>query len=175
MRIGTLTGVALAALALGGCATGSGEAVQASGSASAVDGRPAGPIGLGVSPQPARESVIVTHALIPEPGFVVIHETDAAGDVVVPGSLGSAPLSAGDNRGVRVTLDRATRAGETLVAMLHRDTDGDGAYEFGPGSTGVDTPLLLNGTEPVVAAFTITEPAPDKDGSPANPGLRVGG
>ena len=38
--------------------------------------------------------------------------------------------------------------------MLHNDTGRKGKYEFGPGHTNVDKPLMFNG-KPVIKSFKI--------------------
>ncbi|QQG38266.1 MAG: hypothetical protein HYS26_01820 [Candidatus Kaiserbacteria bacterium] len=61
------------------------------------------------------------------PGFFVIHE-DQSGQVGA--MLGaSALLPAGENRDVAVNLSRTSRDGETLRAVLHSDTNGNGLFD----------------------------------------------
>jgi plastocyanin len=80
---------------------------------------------------------------------VVVHE-DAGG---APGAdIGNSQLLIGTNENVQIALDRDTSAGETLHAMLHRDADDDGVYDF----PGVDVPLKDAQDQVLVAAFQIT-------------------
>lgn len=78
-------------------------------------------------------------------GFVVIHESNAAGKPIAPSSVGFTRVTAGEHHDVTVVLNRPAEPGEKLYAMLHHDTGKAGVYEFGPGSTNVDTPVVVNG------------------------------
>ena len=77
---------------------------------------------------------VVTAAFVdlPAPGFLVLHDAkllsgDAFGSVIGVTEL----LPAGNHTDVRVRLTRALAgANETLVAMPHRDTNGNGVYDF---------------------------------------------
>ena len=91
-------------------------------------------------------------------GYIVLHAV-ADGEPVVPESLGHAMVMAGENTGVAVVVPMALSAGTELVAMLHAETNGNGVYDFGPGMTDVDTPVLLNGA-PVTAMPAIEQCAP---------------
>ncbi|MBC8130078.1 MAG: hypothetical protein H7Y08_07115 [Rhizobiaceae bacterium] len=84
-------------------------------------------------------------------GYIVIHEV-ANGVPVVPGSLAHAPVLAGDNDDLAVTLDAPLTPGAGYVAMLHVETNGNSTYDFGEGSTDVDTPVLDDG-EPEMEMF----------------------
>lgn len=152
MPVKPIVAASVAAL-LAGCASMMMEEEQQTASASAPASEGAPP-GLSVSDQPASSSIVVGRASMPEDGFVVIHATDANGDIVVPESVGSAPVSAGVNRSVAVPLDEPAESGETYVAMLHYDDNDNGVYEFGPGSTEVDLPVTVDGG-PVVAAINV--------------------
>ncbi|EYD70826.1 DUF7282 domain-containing protein [Limimaricola hongkongensis] len=88
-------------------------------------------------------------------GYIVLHEV-ADGAPVVPESIGHAMVMAGENTDVTVTIPEALPAGTELVAMLHTESNGNGIYDFGPGMTDVDTPVLANGA-PVTAMFTVPE------------------
>ncbi|MGJ3264584.1 MAG: DUF7282 domain-containing protein [Salinarimonas sp.] len=90
---------------------------------------------------------------IDEPGFLVLHAV-VGGEVVVPASIGHVMVPAGTTADVTVTADYPLAAGEDYIAMLHYDTDGDGAYEFGEGSTDVDGPALNAEGQPYVKPFT---------------------
>lgn len=97
-------------------------------------------------------TIIVPSVTLAEDGFVVIH-TVLDGQPVVPESIGHAMLSAGKHEDVAVEVNFDPVAGESYVVMLHSDTDGDGTYAFGLGSTDVDTPMKKNG-EVVAKQFT---------------------
>lgn len=97
-------------------------------------------------------TITIPSVTLAEDGFVVIH-TVLDDQPVVPESIGHAMVSAGKHENVAVEVNFDPVAGESYVVMLHEDTDGDGVYEFGPGSTDVDTPVTKNG-EVVLKQFT---------------------
>lgn len=76
-------------------------------------------------------SVVVQSVTMSEGGFVTIHDSsllagDALGSVVGVSSF----LSAGSHETVTVALDEQPTDGETLIAMPHRDTNGNQMYDF---------------------------------------------
>ena len=67
---------------------------------------------------------VVTGAVyLAAPGYLVIH--DQSGTLL--GS--SALLPARQSNNIKVTLSRAVKDGEKLMAMLHSDTDGNGSFD----------------------------------------------
>ena len=100
-------------------------------------------------------SVTVASVTAEQDGFIVIHRANADGSgPLVPSSIGHSQVGAGANSDVQVTLDESVGEGDTLFAMLHVDSNGNGVYEFGPGSTDVDTPVAVDGNV-VVTPFTV--------------------
>jgi hypothetical protein len=86
---------------------------------------------------------------IPEAGFLVIH-ADAPDQPM----LGHAPLQAGVNQSVSVTLERDPAVGETLIAMLHEDAGIAGQFEpeiDEPLATAEGAALVGPGGEELVA------------------------
>ncbi|MCP1199870.1 hypothetical protein [Notoacmeibacter sp. MSK16QG-6] len=79
-------------------------------------------------------------------GYLVVHD-DAAG--APPASLGHIAVQPGSTE--NVSIDLTGEPGSGLSLMLHEETNGNTTYDFGPGSTDVDTPMTVNG-EPVVKA-----------------------
>jgi len=77
-------------------------------------------------------------------GYLVIH-TILDGAPIVPASIGHAPVMAGDNADLAVTIAYDFVAGETYFAMLHEETNGNDTYDFGEGMTDVDTPVMSGG------------------------------
>lgn len=82
-------------------------------------------------------------------GFVVVHATDTAGDVVLTPPLGLTYLEAGEHMDVAVELDTdlldeyGYGAGpKAVVPMLHVDANEDGAYQFPDGG---DVPVMADG------------------------------
>ena len=77
--------------------------------------------------------------LIDMDGFVVLHEVEN-GEIVLPDAIGHAAVSAGTTENVTLTADMPLEEGREYHAMIHYDTNDNGEYEFGEGSTDVDTP-----------------------------------
>jgi len=93
-------------------------------------------------------SVLVDSAVLPEGGYVVIHESDDGAPGPVLGH--SSYLSAGTSSDVTVALDSPIQSDQELIAMAHMD-DGDQTYEF----PNADGPYTTNGS-PVIDAAQIT-------------------
>jgi hypothetical protein len=101
---------------------------------------------------PANQ-VVIAEVVNPADGFIVIHEDDGAGGI--GGVIGaSALLEAGTSTDVVVTLDREAVDGETLYAMLHSDSNGNGVYEF--PTDGLDGPVLDIDDAVIAPAFTVS-------------------
>jgi hypothetical protein len=84
-------------------------------------------------------SVTFPSVLIDKDGFVVLHQVEN-GEIVLPAAIGHAAVPTGTTENVTVTADMPLEAGREYHAMIHYDTNGNGEYEFGEGSTDVDTP-----------------------------------
>lgn len=120
-------------------------------------------------------SVTVASAALPDGGFVTIHNSilvDSKGDIVrerrrfLESVVGvSAALDAGDHRDIAVDLftgvpgrefeQEALREDQTLIAMPHFDTDGDGQYDFVCSEGEKDGPYTRDG-EAVVDDANVT-------------------
>ena len=109
-------------------------------------------------------SVSVASATLPDSGFVVLEEAGPNGSVVGV----SLPLGPGTHEG-RVTLrgvpgatPNVTRLGAntTLVATLHRDSDGDGRFD-GLVAPDTDGAYAANGT-PVADRARVTVPPAER-------------
>lgn len=99
--------------------------------AQAPNGDPASGLRVGsdaiyVADQMPGNSIEVGFVVLREPGFVVIHsdEDENPGEILGESVL----INAGENDNIpRVALNRETRDGETLFAMLH-DDNGDRVF-----------------------------------------------
>ncbi|NLV12074.1 DUF7282 domain-containing protein [Haloarcula argentinensis] len=103
------------------------------------DGRivEAGTASVSISDQESTGSeVVVDSAQLSDGGFIAIHAGNASGDVVG----NSEYLGAGSHEDVTITLDEPMDEDFTAVAMPHRDTNGNEAYDF-PGD---DSPYTSN-------------------------------
>ncbi|GGK75741.1 DUF7282 domain-containing protein [Haloarcula sebkhae] len=126
------------------------------------DGRiiEAGTASVSISDQESTGSeVVVDSAQLSDGGFIAIHAGNASGDVVG----NSEYLGAGSHEDVTITLDEPMDEDFTAVAMPHRDTNGNEAYDF-PGD---DSPYSQNGSAVTDSAnVTIVEEqteAPDTE------------
>lgn len=117
------------------------------------------------------KSVVVEMATLPEGGYIVIHSIDdgSPGDVlghseyIEPGSVSS----------FTVSLDSPISEDQSLIAMLHKDTDDDQTYGFpdadGPYMDDSGTAVIDNGKITVVGdgeqkAASVTFADQDSDG-----------
>ncbi len=87
--------------------------------------------GVEVGDQTANPANVVTiaAATLVGNGFVVIHEQNADGTLSSTTIGSSALLTAGRSLNIAITLSRNAVNGETLYAMLHSDTNGNGVYD----------------------------------------------
>ena len=98
-------------------------------------------------------TITVASVDMPAAGFVAVH-SDAGGS---PGPVigTSRLLSPGTSTDVRITLDSPLTADTDLYPMVHIDTNGNGAYEFGQVD-GVDGPALTAGGDVAVVGAAVT-------------------
>lgn len=111
-------------------------------------------------------TVTVDAVFVPEGGFVTIHDStllegDALGSVVgvsdylEPGYYENVEVTLyGDVPGADFQQDRLTE-GETLIAMPHLDSNGNGTYDFLTTNGSEDGPYTVDG-EAVVEAGDVT-------------------
>ena len=100
----------------------------------------------------APDKVTIGEVVAAAPGYIVIHEADASGDIVVDPAIGFAAVEAGINTDVEVTLTRDAVDGETLFAMLHTEDNANTTYD-GPG---VDLPVLDADEMIITPAFVVS-------------------
>jgi len=109
-----------------------------------------------VADQKPGDSVVVSLAETKEGGYVVIHESvnGTPGTIIGHSTL----LPAGESNTITVPLDRTSKNGEELIAMLHND-NGNGVY------TEADDPTRDSSGNPVHMRFQIADDASDVDAS----------
>ena len=73
-------------------------------------------------------------------GYVVVHD-EGAGEP--PASLGHATVGEGETGNLSIEL--TGELGPNASLMLHEETNDNDTYDFGPGSTDVDTPVSTAG------------------------------
>ena len=116
----------------------------------------------------AGGTVSVARVTSPGPGWIVVHsQHNGEPDAII----GSTAVPAGTSRGVIVPVD-ASRATETLYAMLHVDAGTPGVFEF----PGPDIPAAVSG-QVVPPSFSIAlTPGPGpEDGAALHTGASVAG
>jgi LPXTG-motif cell wall-anchored protein len=122
-----------------------------------------------------NNTITVAKATISQDGWIAVHKAGPDGQLLLTPLVGIAPINAGDNANVVVTLTEPVAAGAPLWPMLHIDAGAIGAYEF-PG--GPDVPVVANGM-PVMQQIAVQGaggPAqlPNTGGQDAPLGLLVG-
>jgi PGF-CTERM protein len=130
--------------------------------ARAVDAAALGAAGAASLAHPANVSisnqisggttVVVDEVYVVDGGFVTVHDATVTkgGAETFSSVLGTSTyLESGVQENVTVTLDQPITNGSTLVAMLHRGTDGDRSYDFVSSNGQDDGPYVF--TDEIVA------------------------
>ena len=86
-------------------------------------------------------------------GYLVIHAM-SDGAPVVPASIGHVMVPQGVHTDLPVTINYPFVSGESYMAMLHVETNGNDTYDFAAGMTDVDTPVMQDGGI-VASVFTV--------------------
>jgi PGF-CTERM protein len=103
-------------------------------------------------------TVVVDRVDMSEGGFVALHDATLFDGEVLGSVIGhSEYLEAGVHENVEITLNERHTSGETIVAMPHRDTDGDEAYTFVESEGEADGPYTAAGGAVVDTASTTVE------------------
>lgn len=116
-------------------------------------------------------TIVVESVDLSEPGFVTIHDASLfAGETFGSVAGTSAYLEAGHHEDVEITLENPVNESQTVVAMAHRDTDGDEAYTFVESGGENDGPFVANGSAVVDTAHAsvnavVTVSDQESDGS----------
>jgi hypothetical protein len=104
---------------------------------------------------PVNGQIVIERALLTRNGWIVIHASGADGSIELNSNLGYAPIEAGTNIKIAITLSEEVEAGAIIWAMLHLDAGEAGVYEF---PNGPDVPVVVSGM-PVMQKITLTEGA----------------
>jgi plastocyanin len=119
----------------------------------------------------AGDSVTVASASLEEGGFIVIHTSALLDGNPIESVIGvSSYLDAGDHENIEVTLDEPIEEDQTLIAMAHRDTNENQAYDFSDTGGAEDGPYLAAEGEAVVQPADITLESDDTDGEDGTDG-----
>ena len=104
---------------------------------------------LKVMDQPVvGNKIIIPEVLAAADGWLVVHNDDGSGGIVLPGIIGKTLVKKGMNMNVEVMLDASETymAGQNLFPMLHLDNGIIGQYEF-DGASAFDGPEIF-GNDP---------------------------
>jgi PGF-CTERM protein len=97
------------------------------------------------------ETVTVDSTTLPDGGYIAIHASDDGSPGAVVGH--SSYLDAGTSEDVEITLEEPVSEDQELIAMAHKETNGNEQYEF-PGNDG---PYTAEGSAVVDGAqITVT-------------------
>lgn len=122
---------------------------------------------VSITEQTAEESngthtVTVSGTYVADGGFVALHEGSASGDIIgvsdyLEGSSSSSP-DQGFHSGIEIELD-SPLSDTTVIAMPHRDTNGDGLFTFVPNA-GTDIPYFRGESDvPVIDSASVEAPS----------------
>ena len=76
----------------------------------------------------SESSVNVGSVTAEKDGYLVVHRTDFTG--TIPGTvIGHAPVKAGENTDVAITLEKKAGPGAKLIVMLHEEGDNDTDFD----------------------------------------------
>lgn len=112
-----------------------------------------GPNAIYVAEQWPGKELVINIVNIASPGYVVIHESNDGKPGAIIGN--SALIETAEVKNIKVTLKRAAKDGEELIAMLHTEK---GVAGFDPTA---DLPVLDIDGNPIHAIFQVDANAPD--------------
>ncbi|WP_135827634.1 DUF7282 domain-containing protein [Halorussus halobius] len=101
------------------------------------------------------EMLVVDSVTVPEGGFVVIHEENWEGAPLSTVLGSSVYLDAGTHEDVELSLARPLEESQTVVAMLHSDTNDNRVLDFVLSSGNLDGPIVED-ESPVVDDAEVT-------------------
>jgi len=111
--------------------------------------------------EPNTTTVVLERVVVPEGGFLVIHEArNVSGDYASAENVSVGPvvgnstyLEPGEHSNVVVELNETISESQTLVAMPHRDTNDNQQYEFPEA----DDPYTMDGAPVIETAYIIVD------------------
>ena len=99
-------------------------------------------------------AVVFPSVRIDKDGYVVIHAVED-GQPVIPASIGHTAVPSGTTENVSVEVEGGAMEGTDYVAMIHYETNDNDTYDFGEGSTDVDTPGMRPDDTPYALPFSV--------------------
>lgn len=104
------------------------------------------------------DKLTISNVNVTQQSWIVLHRDNGSGGPVVPEIISKPKLvPQGESTNVTIQLKAGVKIedGETVWAMLHKDTNSLGMYEF-DGESGIDVPITNDAGEIVMDAFTVT-------------------
>lgn len=104
------------------------------------------------------DKLTISNVDVTQQSWIVLHRDNGSGGPVVPEIISKPKLlKKGESTNVTIQLKAGVEIedGETIWAMLHKDTNRLGEYEF-DGESGIDVPITNDAGEIVMDAFTVT-------------------
>ncbi|PIR45171.1 MAG: hypothetical protein COV10_00645 [Candidatus Vogelbacteria bacterium CG10_big_fil_rev_8_21_14_0_10_51_16] len=89
--------------------------------------------------QKPGSEVKVGLAILAEPAFLVVHREEDSAPGAIVGVSGL--LTVGTHSDLSISLSRAAQSGETLYVMAHRDTNGNGIFDYAADAS-LDVPSV---------------------------------
>lgn len=99
-------------------------------------------------------AIVFPSVRIDKDGYVVIHAVEN-GEAVIPASIGHTAVHTGTTENVSVEVEGGAMEGTDYVAMIHYETNDNDTYDFGDGSTDVDTPGMRPDNTPYALPFSV--------------------
>lgn len=91
-------------------------------------------------------SVVVDSARLDEGGFVTIHDSSLTNGAPLESVRGTSEyLEVGSVQNLEIELDDPLAGGDTLIAMAHRDSNGNQTYDFVSSDGNADGPYTFDG------------------------------
>lgn len=100
-----------------------------------------------------KHVVTFPSVMMDKDGYLVVHALKD-GAPVIPASIGHVAVKAGTMENVEVEIMDDAVAGTDYIGMLHYETNDNDTYDFGEGSTDVDTPATKADGSPYALPFT---------------------
>ena len=107
------------------------------------------------------ERLILNSITVNQQSYLVLRKGGPDGEIIAPPRL----LSKGESTNITIRLNSGVELndGDTVTAVLHKDTNNLGRFEF-DGESGIDDPITNEAGEIVIETFTVTV-MPDPTGS----------
>ncbi|GAA0454124.1 PGF-CTERM sorting domain-containing protein (plasmid) [Halococcus dombrowskii] len=106
--------------------------------------------------QTSGQSILIQSVTIPQPGFIVIYDSSRSGNETnqIIGSFHL--LGSGTFQNIPVPLDTSINQSTSLTAVIHRDTNSNGRFDYVSSNGTQDRPLTPQGDRRIVDIAQVT-------------------